>query len=230
MNDLNNAVSPQVRSIDTLAAFVQDAEHDLLSVVTALQANLDLLHDEQVRNQLPVSRFAALNRAIARIVTDTTVLASISELALAPRSKRKLALAALMEEIVAETESAFSQNQVSLSCDIATGTTLLGEAVPVKSMITAMILALLDQCVLMDTISIVGLTDGNQVTISFDIGREVNESKFKPWRLGELRLMPINGDTIGLAAVAAMARLQHGQLSASTRPNLSHGYKLTFQV
>ena len=37
------------RAIDTLTAFIRDAEHDVLSVVTSLQAHVDLLHDEQER-------------------------------------------------------------------------------------------------------------------------------------------------------------------------------------
>ena len=49
MNELNVVMSPEEMAMDTLTAFVRDAEHDSLAVVTALQAHIDLLHDEQVR-------------------------------------------------------------------------------------------------------------------------------------------------------------------------------------
>ncbi len=110
MADITNE-SPE-RSIDTLSAFVKDAEHDILSVITALQAHIDLLHEEQVRNHMSVDRFAILNRSIARIVTDATSLSSVSELAHAPRSKERVILDVLMQEIAAETRSAFSKSQV----------------------------------------------------------------------------------------------------------------------
>jgi len=230
MNELNVVMSPEEMAMDTLTAFVRDAEHDSLAVVTALQAHIDLLHDEQVRNHLPVDRFAVVNRAVARLLANTAVLASISELARAPQSKHKLLLEVLMQEIAAETRSAFSYSQVSLSCQIAPSATLTGNAAPLKSMITEMVLAVLQKCTSSETVRIVGLTDRNSVSLSFDIGMAAKKGAYSPWRLGGLRLMPINGEGISLSAVDAMARLHNGQLSVSNLPNRRHGYKLTFDV
>jgi hypothetical protein len=228
-NDLS-LLKPEEKAIDTLTAFVRDAEHDLLSVVTALQAHIDLLYEEQISNHMPVDRFAVLNRSIARLIADTTVLASVSELALAPRSKQKLLLEGLMQEIAAETRSAFSSSQVSLSCEIATGTTLFGNAGSLKVMIKGMVLTVLHKCHKLETVRIVGLTHKKRVSLSFDIGLEAYEGAFEPWQLGELRLIPTNGEGIRLAAVDAMARLQHGQLSVCTAPDLRPRYRLTFRV
>src|SRR5690606_37957934 len=96
---------------------------------------IDLLHDEQVRNNMPVDRFAVLNRSIARLIMDTTVLASVSELAQTPRSKQRQTLEQLVQEIADETQSAFSNSQVSLSCEIVKGTSLIGNAGSLKTMI-----------------------------------------------------------------------------------------------
>jgi signal transduction histidine kinase len=230
MTVLTNFISPEERAIDTLAAFVQDAEHDMLSVATALQAHIDLLHDEHVRNHMPADRFEVLNRNMARLVADMIDLASICEAAHTPRSRHKLMLQALMQEITAETRLAFSKSNVSLSCDIATGTTLTGDSDPVKSMITRVILSLLQKCQLLETVKIVGMTHNKRVSLSFSIGLEAAKDTFQSWRLGELRSMSTNGDGIGLSAVDAMARLHHGQLSVSTQPNERNGYKLTFKA
>lgn len=229
MNDLTCIMSPAERALDTLTAFVRDTEHDLLSVVTALQAHIDLLHDELVRNHIPVERFAVLNRAVARLITDTTVLASIADIARIPRSKETLVLDSLMQEIAQETRAAFSKNQVSLSYDIAKGTTLVGDSVPLKAMIMGMVLAVLHKCPLLETVRVVGLTDRNRVTLSFDIGMEANKGVFKPWRLGELRLAPTNGEGVSLAAVDSIARLHRGHLSVSSSVDRQPGYKLTFR-
>lgn len=220
--------SPE-RSLDTLSAFVKDAEHDILSVITALQAHIDLLHDEQVRNHMSVDRFAILNRSIARLVTDAISLSSVSELAHAPQSKGKVILDLLMQEIAAETRSVFSKSQVSLSCTIAAGTSLIGDADSVKTMITVLLLTILRQCRLLETISIVGMADSDErVILSFNTGKESCKGMPSPWRLGELRLMPTSGEGIELSAVAAMAKLHHGQLSVSTPQNEPGEYWLTF--
>lgn len=235
MDNLTTLRSSDERAIDTLTAFVRDAEHDILSVVTALQAHIDVLHDEQVRKQMPIDRFAVLNRAITRLITDTTALAAISELARTPRSEQKVVLAVLMQEIAAELRSEFTKSRVLLSCDIATGTTLIGDVGPVKTMITAMVVALLHKCHFLETVRIVGLTDHKRVTLSFDIGNQprkgtFSRGAFEPWRLGELRLLPTNGEGISLSAVDALARLHHGQLSVTTLPNERQAYRLTFRA
>src|SRR5688500_9162486 len=90
---------PRESKIDTLTAFVRDAEHNVLSVVMALQAHIDLMHDEQKQNDLPLIRFMILNRAIARITADMVSLAAISDLMQAPSSKQKQMLDVLMREI-----------------------------------------------------------------------------------------------------------------------------------
>ncbi len=230
MINLTEVITSDGRTIETLTAFVLDAEHDILSVVTALQAHIDLLHDEFVRNHIPAERFGVLDQAMARLISDTTDLASVSELARAPRSKQPLMLETLMHEIAAETRSAFSKSQVSLSCEIAKGTTLLGDAVNVKTMVTKMVMSLLQRCRVLETLKIVGLTHNKRVSLSFSIGLEANNSNFRPWRLGELRLLSTNGEGIGLSAVDAMARLHHGQLSVSELPKDREGYRLTFRI
>jgi hypothetical protein len=223
-------LQPEERTIDTLTAFVRDAEHDILSAVMALQAHIDLLHDEQERNHMPVFRFAVLNRAIARIVTDITVLDAISELLLTPRSNQKQMLEGLMQEIAQETQSAFNTSQVLLSCNIATGTTLVGNSGALKVMIRGIVLAVLHKSHEFETVRIVGLTHKKRVSLSFDTGPESIEGVFKPWQLGELRLTPTNGEGISLAAVDAMARFHHGHLSVSTLSDQRHGYRLIFNV
>jgi signal transduction histidine kinase len=230
MANLANFISSEERAIDTLTAFVQDAEHDILAVVTALQAHIDLLHDECLRNHMPADRFVVLNRSMTRLVADMIDLASISEAANSPRSKHKLVLESIMQEITAETRLAFSKSNVLLSSDIAAGTTLVGDADPVKAMITRVVLSLLEKCTLLETVKIVGLTQNKRVSLSFSIGLESAKGTFKSWQLGELRSMSTNGEGIGLSAVDAMARLHHGHLSVGSQPNERHSYKLTFKV
>jgi signal transduction histidine kinase len=218
------------KAMGTLAAFVQDTEHELFTVITALQAHVDLLYGEQLSNHLPLERFTIVNRAIARIIRDTAILASITELAKLPQSKQKIMLEGLMQEIITETQLAFSNSEVSLTCKIAKGTTLIGNAAPLKTMITDMLLTVLDKCYKFETITIKGSTNKKRVSLSFVTGLEDSKSIFKPWQLGKLRLTPSNGEGISLSAVDAMARLQRGRLSMSTAPDQRHGYKLTFRT
>lgn len=216
--------------IMTLAAFVQDLEHEMLSVITALQANVDLLHDELVLDRMPADRFTIVNRAINRLVEDTTTLSAVAELAQAPRSKQKLMLDGLMQEIAAETQTAFSTSQVSLFCNIASGTTMLGDAGPLKVMLTGLVLNVLYKCHKLDTMKIVGSYSKNLVSLSFDSGQDTDDAIFKPWRLGNLRAVPMNGDGIGLSMVDAMAKLHDGQLSVSTFSDDRQCYRLIFKV
>jgi light-regulated signal transduction histidine kinase (bacteriophytochrome) len=223
-------LEPQEKAIDTLTAFIRDAEHELLSVVTALRAHIDLLYEEQVLNEQNVDRFSIVNQTIDRLITDGDVLASVSKLAQTPRTNQKQKLEELMQEIAVETRSAFSSKEVSLSCEIAAGTTLIGNAAPLKLMITGMLLAFLHKCHRLDTVRIVGVTNKRRVFLSFNTGLESGECVFKPWQLGELRLSPMNGDGIQLSAVDAMARLHHGLLAVRTLPNYRQEYRLTFRV
>ncbi len=217
-------------AFDTLTAFVKDTEHELISVVTALQAHIDVLHDEQIRNQLPVERFAALDRAVTRIISDTNTLASVSEQAHKPLSTQKLTLEMLISEIVDETRSAFKKSQVTLSCNIAKGTTLIGNAGSMKSMIKGIVLTVLDKCHQTETLSIVGLTHKKCVSLSFGIGLETGDGEFTPWELGKLRLLPANGEGITMSTVDAMARLNHGNLSVRTSTDQRQGYRLRFNA
>ncbi|MBY0357055.1 MAG: hypothetical protein K2W82_03565 [Candidatus Obscuribacterales bacterium] len=223
-------LQPKRKPIDTLTAFIKDAEHDVLSVVTALQAHIDLLYGEQLQNHLPVVRFAVLNRAVARIITDITALSNISELVLMPPSNQKQMLKRLMQEITQETQSAFALNHVSLSCDIEEGTILTGNVASLKTMITALVLAILHKAKEFETVRIVGLTNKKRVSLSFNTYKETAQEVFKRWQLGKLRFIPTNGEGISLATVDAMARLHNGHLSVSNFPNEQHGYKLTFKV
>lgn len=218
------------KAIDTLTAFVRDTEHELISVITALQAHIDLLRDEQVLNQMPVDRFEVLDRAMERLIADTDALASISALALTPRSKKKQIVDTLMQEVVQETRSAFNTSQVSLSCKIDKGTTLFGNAVSLKVLLTRIVLTVLQASSRLETVSVIGLTLKKRVSLTFETGFEANDGVFKPWNLGELRLIPMNGDGMNISTIDAMARLHHGQLSMSTLSGHRHGFKLTFKT
>jgi hypothetical protein len=216
--------------IETLAAFVRDAEHDVLSVVTALQAHVDLLQDEIERNHIAINRFVILNRAIARIATDVTVLSAFSDHVRIPPCNQKQLLEGLMADIAVDTKAAFDISQVSLVCRIAKGTTLIGSPTSLKVMITAMVLAVLNHCQESETINVVGLAQNGRVTLSVDTVVDPSIDTFKPWNLGELHKNPSNGDSISVAAIEAMARMHHGQLSMSTLPDSRHGYRLMFDA
>jgi light-regulated signal transduction histidine kinase (bacteriophytochrome) len=220
----------QERAIDTLTAFIRDVEHDVLSVATALQAHVDLLCEEQPSTGSPSVRFAALNRTIARVITDITYLSSVSELAATPPPKQKLILEGLIEEIARETQSAFTSRHVSLCCQIVAGTAVTCNTGPLKVMVTALVLVVLHECQERESIRIAVQTKGKHVYLSVDGGLPADAGAFKPWRLGELRLRPTNGDGITLAVVDALARLQHGRLSVSTGSSQRHGFRLILKV
>ncbi len=215
---------------DTLTAFVRDTEHDVLSVVAALQANVDVLHDEQERKHQPVTRFLVMNKAIARITADMTALADISELVLTPPSKQRQLLSKLMQEIAQETQSAFSLSKATFSCSVVAGTTVIGNTDALKVMITAIVLTVLAKCPELQTVWMAGRVNNDCVWLSFNSGLQADEGVFTPWQLGELRLAPTNGEGISLATVDALARLHHGHLSRSTLPDLRHGYRLILKV
>jgi signal transduction histidine kinase len=223
-------LKPEETPVTTLTAFVQDFEHEMLSVMTALQANVDLLRDELVLGRMPIDRFMIVYRAIDRLIEDTATLSAVSELANAPRSKQKLMLEELMQDIAAETQTVFNTSQVSLSCNIASGTTIIGNVVPLKVMLTGLVLSVLYKCHKLDTLKIVGSHSKNRVSLSFDSGQDTDDAIFKPWRLGNLRSVPMNGDGISLSMVDAMAKLHDGQLSVSTFSDERQGYRLIFKV
>ncbi|MBI5174012.1 MAG: HAMP domain-containing histidine kinase [Candidatus Melainabacteria bacterium] len=223
-------LEPEEKAIDTLTAFINDSEHELIAVITALQANVDLIYEEQRRNHLELDKFTKVNRTIARLTKDTKVLASVAELAKAARSNSKQTLAQLMKEIARDTKAAFASSQVTLNCNIAEGTNLIGQFGALKLMITGMLLAVLHKCKRLDTVTIVGLTSKRKVSLSFDTGIDTGEGVFTPWKLGQLRLTPMNGDGIGLSAVDAMARLHRGQLTVKTMADDRKVYRLLFKV
>ncbi|MBX9725596.1 MAG: hypothetical protein K2X81_29635 [Candidatus Obscuribacterales bacterium] len=221
---------PKEKSIDTLTAFVRDAEHELLSVLTALQAQIDLLKLEQENNNRPVDRFPGLNRSVARLIADTQVLATISLLATTPRSKSRVSLDSLMKEIISETKADFSRAKVTVSSVIENGTALIGEVEPLKQMCKGMLLVVLQKCSSLDQVNIIGMTLNKKVSIDYETGKHCEKEDFKPWRVGELRNVPTNGDGIKLAAIDAMARMHQGQLSVCSSTDEKDSYKLVFNV
>lgn len=219
---------PYKGSIETLTAFVRDAEHEMLSVATALQSHVDLLQREQEGNLVSTKRFAVLNHVIARLVSDATILASVSELTRIPREQTKQNVARLMREIISETKSEFIASHVSLSCEIKSDVSLVGSTGALKMMFKETVLALLLECENLETIRVSGKADKKNLSVSFDTGTKNKSCKFEPWRLGKLRLVPINGETITLAAIDAVARLHQGQLSVKSLPNQRREYRLNF--
>ncbi len=216
------------KAMETLTSYIKDAEHEELSVITALKAHIDLMHDEQVRNNLPVGRFEVLNRSIFRLIADIESLSTITEHATSPQSKRKLLVEDLIQEIAISTKAEFADKEVSLSWDIDKGTILVGEAMQMKHMLTEILFTILHKCKKLDNIEIKGKSEKKLVTLTFNAGIPALESNFKPWRLGELRTIPTNGDGIGLATVDAMARLQNGRLSITSFGTEKQMYKLVF--
>lgn len=223
-----NGIKPVETRMETLTAFIRDTEHELLSLVTEIQAHLDLLHGEQIRNKLPVDRFALLNHAVERLTTDTAVLASVSEIAQKPQPKKKLLLQKLMQEVVGETTAEFDTCKVGLTSEIVDRTILSGNAAALKFMITRLILAVLHECKQAETVIMRGLTRNGRIVLLFDRGSKDEESEFKTWRLGKLHLLPQNGDGIALSAVDAIARFYHGHLCVRNTPDLRAEYRLTF--
>ncbi len=219
---------PRKGSIETLTAFVSDTEHEMLSVATALQAHIDLLEREQERTSASAKRFTVLNRVIARLVSDATILGAVSELTRIPREKTKQNVAMLMREIVSETKSEFIASQVSLSCEIESDVSLGGSVSALKLMFKETVLALLLECENLETIRVSGKVDKKDLSLSFDTGTKDKSCKFEPWRFGKLRLVPMNGESITMAAIDAVARLHKGQLSIKSLPNHRHEYRLNF--
>ena len=216
-------------AVETLTAFVRDTEHEILSVVTTLQAHIDLLHTEQLRYNLPLDRFTYINQSMDRLVADTISLGSVSELTKSPRSKQKQSLEHLVRDITEETRATFERNNVSLSCSIVKGTTLTGNANALKLIIKEVVLAVLQKCRQYETVRITGSSLKKKVSLLCDRGSEANENEFSPWQLGKLHLLPTNGEGIKLSAVDAMARMNRGHLSVRSSLDNRPVYRLSFQ-
>lgn len=229
-NSWKNFVRPKTdnHAIETLTSYIKDTEHEELAVITALKAHLDLMQDNSVRNSQTLNRYAVLNRSILRLIIDIEALASVSQQAIAPQSKQKLLLEDLMKEIAVSTQNEFEAKQVSLSWNIKKGTTLIGDAIQLKHMFIEILSMILHRCKKLDHISITGQYESKCVSVTFRAGpfNSVPTAEFLPWRLGELHLIPTNGDGIGLATIDAMARLQHGKLSITGFRTERQVYKL----
>ena len=217
-------------ALDVLQAFIRDAEHELLALVTALKAHIDLLNGEQLSNIIATDRFLSLNRAIARLTIVTDFLASISEQTQGIQTKQKIIMEQLMQKITTDTSVLFGTNQVSLSYNIAGDAQLFGQMGPLKTMITLLALVIFNKCHKHEIINITGLLQKKCLSLLFSTDLDTYGVLFKPWQLGNLRQIPTNGEGIGLAAVSAMARLCGGQLSVGSLPDDRHEYKLVFGV
>jgi len=217
-------------ALDTLAAFVRDTEHELISVATSLQAHLSLLKDENVRLNLPVDRFVILNRAVARIIRNTDILSAVSDQAQIPRSKQKVTVETLVTEVIEETRAAFAASRVSICYEIAKHTTLVANSVSLKLMIKEIILEILLHCKKLETLNIIGQRNDKNVSMSFDIDSKVAPGEFTSWQLGGLRLLPTSGEGITMSSIDAVARLYNGNLSVRTSADQRHGYKLNFKI
>ncbi len=216
------------QAIETLTSYIKDTEHDELTVITALKAHLDLMHDELRRNSQPLSRFAILNRSVMRLINDIESMASVSQQAIATQVNQKLLLEDLIKEVEASTQDELSEKEVTLSWNIKKGTFLMGNAIQMKHMLSEIIFNILHGCKRLDNINITGQEQKKCVSMTFSANPIPRETNYVPWRLGELRLIPANGDGIGLATVAAMARLQHGQLSITGFKTEKQVFKLIF--
>ncbi|MBP7861739.1 HAMP domain-containing histidine kinase [bacterium] len=216
------------QNIETLTSYIMDTEHEELSVITALKAHLDLMQDELARNSQPLSRFVILNRSIIRLISDIESLTSVSQQAIAEPQKQKLVLEDLLKEIEISTQPEFSEKEVSLSWNIKKGTVLIGNAIQMKHMLTEIIYNILHGCKKLDNINITGQEKKRCVSMTFSANPIPTVTDYIPWRLGELRLIPSNGDGIGLATIAAMAKLQHGQLSITGFKTEKQVFKLVF--
>ncbi|MBZ0187630.1 MAG: hypothetical protein K8F91_15390 [Candidatus Obscuribacterales bacterium] len=212
-HDRNQLEEPAIR---TLTAFVRDTEHELYSVITALKAHIDLLHNEQKTSNLPIDRFVVIDRIIARLIADTAILSAVSELAIKPRANTSTNLNQVMQEIAEETRLEFSDRQVTLSYNIAAGTNLIGNSDSLKHMITGVIVTVLGNCKKSETLQVVSITNKEGVSIDFGSDADDTKTDFEPWDLGSMRLIPTNGDGITLSAVDAMARFHYGFLSVVT--------------
>jgi hypothetical protein len=216
------------KRIHTLTSFVKDTEHELMSVLTTLQGQIDLFYVEQEANNNSVDRFSGMNRSVSRLIADTCTLAYVSNLADSPRSDSRVLLERLIKQVVAETQSDINISQVSVSCAVTDGITLACETAPLKRMCKGLLLNLLHQCHASDHITIAGSAREKRVSISFETGRHDEFTDYKPWRVGQLRFVPPNGDGIKLSAIDAVARMNKGQLSVRRTPDLPDAYKLTF--
>lgn len=216
------------QAITTLTLYIKDTEHEKLAVITALKAHMDLLHDEHLRNSISTDRFLILNRSIFRLITDIESLSLVAALATKPESIQRLLVKNLIEETTLELQSELDTKGVTISLDIEERMTVKGDLIQTKHIFTQILIAILNECKNSDTIKVEGCSDKKRVSLTFSVGILAGESEFLPWRLGELHLIPMNGEGINLATVDAMARLQDGWLSVSNFMTDRKAYKLVF--
>jgi hypothetical protein len=142
-------------AIATLGAFVKDNEHEMASVVTALQAHIDLIHDEQIRNNIPVDRFAIVDRLITRLISNTNILASVAAQAQRSVATQKLSLDQVLFQIIEDSSEQFKLGRINVHCDIAKGLVLVCNAVALNAMVKGVISSVIDQCHEQETVMIV---------------------------------------------------------------------------
>ncbi len=200
----------------------------MIATATALQAHIDLLYDEQIRNRLPIDRFDVLNHAVGRLVRDTGILATVAAEAKSPVAHQRWSLKKLIQDVVEETKAALSISKVSLQCVIPDNVTVKGNDEILKMMIKELVLVVLPTCHELDTLSIIGLSFQKRISLSFEISSTINNREFLSWQLGSLSLIPTNGEGIMLSAVDAMAKLNNGFLSVRGSTDNRKAYKLTF--
>lgn len=229
-NFLNRKKPLRVTKIDTLAAFVKDFIHELFAVLTALQANVDLLQEDKTSSDSSEKRFAAANRAISRLVRDTRELSDVLKISTLTSKREKVRLDLLMKEIKEETQSEFSLKDTELCSEIAFGTTLLGNSDSIKKMITSIVLNVLGMAKGFSTIKVVGLSTENSTEVLIFDGLDSGDGEFIPWKLGQLKLTPINGDLITLSAVDAIAKFNLGYLSIRSSEVQPKAYRLSFEI
>lgn len=220
-------LKPEDKALGTLTAFIRDAEHEFLEIITALQAHIDLLHEQQENNHEFADRFAVLDRTVARLIADTVVLASVAACTDVPKAKVTVPLKMVLQQVIDEIGPVDGSARISLN-DLSGNTTIIGNPALLKVMLTVMIRAILQKYRTRETVNVVESRNKKRLTLSFDIGLAVHEGTFTPWRLGELRSQPTNGEGISLAAVDAMARLQRGELHVRNLQDNQADYRLTF--
>lgn len=216
--------------LEILTAFVKDTEHEVLTVITALQAQIDLLHNEQRKSNVPLENFTVINRNISRLVADTTTLGRVSEFSKAPRSSERQVLEKLVRAVAEETRAAFEDSNVTLVCKIVKGTMLVGNDRSLKLVIKELLLAVLRKCHQLEVVQLTGYTHKKEVSIMCEICSDNYDNEFTLWQLGHLHLVPLNGEGISLSAVDAIARMNKGHLGVRSSSEKRNGYKLSFKL
>lgn len=220
----------ELSNIDILSAFIKDFVHELLAVITAMQANVDLLEEPGVKNSAANKRINIIKKSINRLLRDTRVLTDVFRLSGKSKGQKTVNLEKLIKEVTDETNKDFQDRNASLCSDIAKNVTFTGDPVCYKKMIREIVLAILSLSKNIKIVNLVASTSEKAVSIKFFDGESSDLGVFQPWRLGELRLTPTNGDGIMLSAVDAMARLNSGNLNIRNLPDLPRAFQLKFNV